>query len=165
MSAYGFNAADARRIGEVVRAAEHGRIQKIELGGEKHGGATPGVRLFIAKHEGSSWPVQSTAVVTIYNGAPGSVASAVTAVAYNHYIKLSEDANCTSRWVALGHNGFAWHPVDSQSDCEGCVVELGGVDFRALPKYQRTATQILGHDNSGCVEWIDVFTCSTAACS
>jgi hypothetical protein len=162
VSAYGFSAADVRRIGEVVRAAEHGRIQKIELGGASAGGATPGVRLFIAKHDGTSWPVQSTALVTVYNGAPGDVASAVTAVAYNHYIQFSADSNCTTRWVALGHNGFAWHPVDAQSDCGTCISLIGGVDFRVFPGYAHTSTQMLGHDGGGCIKWFDITTCATA---
>jgi hypothetical protein len=163
VSSYGFSAADVRRIGEVVRAAEHGRIQKIELGGASAGGATPGVRLLIAKHEGSSWPTGSTAVVTLYNGSvPNSVASAMTMVAYNHYIKFSEGTHCTSRWVALGHNGFAWHPVDSQADCGTCISLIGGVDFRVFPGYSHTATQMLGHDGGGCVKWFNITTCSTA---
>jgi hypothetical protein len=162
VSAYGFSEADARRIGEVVRAAEHGRIQKIELGGKQNGGAAPGVRLLIAKHEGSSWPVGSTAVVTLYNGQPSSVATAMTMVAYNHYIQFSTGTHCTARWVALGHNGFAWHPVDAQADCGTCISLIGGVDFRVFPGYAHTATQMLGHDGGGCVQWFNITTCATA---
>lgn len=162
MAAYGFNENDAKRIGRAVRHVERG-AQRIELGGPNADGAAPGVRLLIAKHEGSSWPTGSTAVVTIYNGELGSAVSALTMVAYNQYISFSSDTNCTARWVALGHNGFAWHPVDSQSDCGSCIKELGGLDFRVLPSYASTAVQILGHDGSGCVKWYDVFTCATAA--
>lgn len=162
MATYGFNENDAKRIGRAVRHVERG-AQRIELGGPNADGAAPGVRLLIAKHEGSSWPTGSTAVVTIYNGELGSAVSAVTMVAYNQYISFSADTNCTARWVALGHNGFAWHPVDSQSDCGSCIKELGGLDFRVLPSYASTAVQILGHDGSGCVKWYDVFTCATAA--
>lgn len=161
MATYGFNENDAKRIGRAVRHVERG-AQRIELGGPNADGAAPGVRLLIAKHEGSSWPTGSTAVVTIYNGEPGSAVSAMTMVAYNQYIAFSSDANCTARWVALGHNGFAWHPVDSQSDCGTCNYEVGGVDFRVFPGYQRTATQMLGHDGGGCVKWFNITTCSTA---
>lgn len=163
MATYGFNENDAKRIGRAVRHVERG-AQRIELGGPNADGAAPGVRLLIAKHEGSGWPTGSTAIVTIYNGdVPDSVESAMTMVAYNQYIAFSSDENCTARWVALGHNGFAWHPVDSQSDCGSCIKELGGLDFRVLPSYASTAVQILGHDGSGCVKWYDVFTCATAA--
>ncbi len=162
MATYGFNENDAKRIGRAVRHVERG-AQRIELGGPNADGAAPGVRLLIAKHEGSSWPTASTAVVTIYNGEPGSAVSAMTMVAYNQYISFSSGTHCTARWVALGHNGFAWHPVDSQSDCGNCDYEVGGVDFRVFPGYASTAVQILGHDSGGCVRWYDVFTCATAA--
>lgn len=162
MATYGFNENDAKRIGRAVRQVERGS-HRIELGGPSADGAAPGVRLLIAKHEGASWPVNSTAVVTIYNGEPGNAVSAMTMVAYNQYISFSNDYSCTARWVALGHNGFAWHPVDSQSDCGSCVKEIGGVDFRVFPGYASTAVQLLGHDGSGCIKWYDIFTCSTAA--
>lgn len=162
MATYGFNENDAKRIGRAVRHVERG-AQRIELGGPNADGAAPGVRLLIAKHEGQSWPTGSTAVVTIYNGELGSAVSALTMVAYNQYISFSADTNCTARWVALGHNGFAWHPVDSQSDCGTCNYEVGGVDFRVFPGYERTAVQMLGHDGGGCVKWFNITTCSTAA--
>lgn len=166
MTAFGFDASDARRIGRVVRAVEHRQNTTIKLAANEAGRAVPGVRLLVGKHVGTSWPRETTAVVTIYSGDAGSVQTVGTVVAYNHYITFAEQSNqCDQRWVSLGHNGYAWHPVDSQSDCGNCMVELGGVDFRVFHNYKRTATQILGHDNSGCVEWIDVFTCSTAACS
>lgn len=163
MSTYGFSESDAKRIGRAVRAVERGQ-HKVNLGTPGAEGAAPGVRLLIAKHEGSSWPTGSTAVVTLYNGdVPSSVATAMTMVAYNHYISFSDDSNCTSRWVALGHNGFAWHPVDAQSDCGTCLSMVGGVDFRVFPGYEHTNIQMLGHDGVGCVRWYDITTCSTAA--
>lgn len=163
MTAFGFSEGDAKRIGRVVRHVEK-YPEKISLGTPGAQGAAPGVRLLIAKHEGSSWPTGSTAVVTLYNGdVPSSVATAMTMVAYNHYISFSDDSNCTSRWVALGHNGFAWHPVDAQSDCGTCLSMIGGVDFRVFPGYEHTNIQMLGHDGGGCVQWFDITTCSTAA--
>lgn len=162
MATYGFNENDAKRIGRAVRHVERG-AQRIALGGPNADGAAPGVRLLIAKHEGTSWPVATTAVVKIYNGEPGAVGSALTMVAYNHYISFSEGTSCTSRWVALGHNGFAWHPVDAKSDCGTCVSLIGGVDFRIFPGYQQTNVQMLGHGNSGCIQWYDVTTCFTAS--
>lgn len=162
MPAYGFNASDARRIGELVRAAEHGRIGPVSLGVDSHDSSKPGVRLLIGKHEGTSWPTGSTAIVTIYNGDAGEVVSAATMVAYNQYISFSTDSSCTARWVALGHNGFAWHPVDSQSACGTCNYEVGGVDFRVFPGYARTNQQVLGHDVGGCIKWFDITTCATA---
>lgn len=162
MTAFGFNENDAKRIGKVVRMVER-NPDKPSLGGPDYGGRSPGVRLLIAKHEGTSWPIESTAVVTLYNGDPGSVGPSVTMAAYNHYIQFSSGTQCTSRWVALGHNGFAWHPVDAQGDCGSCISLIGGVDFRVFSGYTHTATQMLGHDGSGCVKWFNITTCATAS--
>lgn len=160
MTVYGFNQDDAKRIGRVVRLVEADPT-KVRLSGSGGDGAAPGVRLLIGKVAASSWATATTALVTIYNGDPGSVVSAATVVAYNHFVKFSADSNCTNRWVSLGHNGFGWHPVDSVSDCGTCVHEVGAVDFRVLPGYQRTAVQIIGHDANGCMKWVDVTTCAT----
>jgi hypothetical protein len=162
VATFGFNENDAKRIGKVVRLAER-NPDKPNLGNADYGSRSPGVRLLIAQHTGSSWAVGSTAIVTIYNGAPGAVLSAVTLAAYNHYVNFASDTNCTARWVALGHNGFGWLPVDSQSACGTCVNEVGGVDFRIFPGYTRTNEQVLGHDNVGCIKWFNTTTCATAS--
>jgi hypothetical protein len=162
MATYGFSEGDAKRIGHAVRYSEK-HPHTIRLQSPVSEGAAPGVRLLLAKHAATSWATGTTAVVTVFNGEPGSVASAVTVVAYNHYIKFSTDTSCTNRWVALGHNGFGWLPVDSQSDCGTCVNEVGGVDFRAFPNYARTNEQVLGHDLNGCIKWFDTTTCATAS--
>jgi hypothetical protein len=162
VTAFGFNENDAKRIGKAVRAVERDPT-KVRLGGPSADGAAPGVRLLIARHEGGSWPVDSTAVVTVYNGDEGDISSAVTAVAYNQYIRFGTQPVCSSRWVALGHNGFNWIPVDSQDACDSCDSEIGGIDFSVFTGFAKTTTQILGHDGSGCIRWYDIFTCATAS--
>ena len=162
MATYGFSDGDAKRIGRVVRSTEK-HPHAIRLQSPVAEGAAPGVRLLIGQHSGSSWASGSTAVVTVYNGPPGGVASAVTVVAYNHYVRFASDTNCTNRWVALGHNGFGWIAIDSQSDCGTCVSAVGGIDFRVFPGYSRTTEQVLGHDTSGCIKWFSTTTCATAS--
>jgi hypothetical protein len=161
VATYGFSEGDAKRIGKVVRLVERGP-DKVRLGGPANQGPVPGVRLLLAKHAATSWATGSTAVVEVYNGPPGAVASALTMVAYNHYVKFGEDTACTNRWVALGHNGFAWIAIDAQSECGTCVSEVGGVDFRSFPNYARTTEQVLGHDTNGCIKWFNTTTCATA---
>lgn len=159
MSTYGFSENDAKRIGRAVRHVERG-AQRVRLGGPDAEGAAPGVRLLIGKLAASSWPTSTTALITIYNGDVGSVATAATVVAYNHFLKLSDQTNCTNRWVALGHNGFQWHPVEVTEACTTtCTIEVGGVDFSEFPGYQQTATQFLGHDGNACLKWFDITTC------
>lgn len=162
MPTFGFSEGDAKRIGNAVRLVERDPT-KVRLGGPDNAGAARGVRLLIGKHAGSSWPTQQTAVVTAYNGDTGSVASAITLVAYNHFVKFSEQTNCTNRWIALGHNGFHWLPVEAANACtQTCSMEVSGVDFSQLPGYAATATQMLGHDGGGCIKWFDITTCATA---
>lgn len=162
MATYGFNENDAKRIGRAVRHVERG-AQRIQLGGPNADGAAPGVRLLIAKHEGNEWKTGEFATVTVWNGEQGDVVPRLTLVAYNQYVQFSTHEVCTVRWVALGHNGFNWHPVDFQSDCNTCISQAGGIDFTVLKNFQPTAVQILGHD-AGCLQWFDVFQCpSTAA--
>jgi len=159
VTAFGFNENDAKRIGKAVRAVERDPT-KVRLGGPSADGAAPGVRLLIARHEGISWAMGATATVTVYNGLPGAVASALTMVAYNHHISFGSNTQCTSRWVALGHNGFAWHPVAPAPPCGDCFT-IGGTDFKSFAGFSQTATQILGHDAGGCISWFDVKTCAT----
>jgi hypothetical protein len=163
MSTYGFGEGDARRIGNSVRVTER-FPPKVDLGNTGRDGAAPGVRLLLAKHSATSWATGTTAVVTVFNGSvPGSVASALTVVAYNHYVKFGENTACTNRWVALGHNGYAWIAIDSQSDCGTCVSEASGINFSAFPGYVQTNVQVLSHGDDGCIRWLDTTTCATAA--
>lgn len=162
MATYGFDEQSVKRIGKAVRISEKFPA-KVRLGGPDRSGANPGVRMLLAKHTGTAWATGTTAVVTIYNGDPGAVATAGTVVAYNHYINFST-AGCDSKWLTLGHNGFHWHPTDAQGDCGTCVSLVGGLDFRAIPGYVQTNVQFLGHEsNAGCVMWFNVQTCSTAS--
>jgi hypothetical protein len=180
-NAYGFSADDAKRIGRAVRV-----VERLPPQLQNTGPATPevsrGVRLLLAKHEGSGgWAVNASAVVTIHNGTPGSVASASTIVAYNQFLTIPSGTACTTRWVALGHNGFGWYAVAREPACTGtaftCSMTLAGIDFSAVSGFDGTKIQLLGHNksqtgtagtdaycsNSASLRWYDITTCSTAA--
>lgn len=159
MPTYGFSEEDAKRIGRSVRLTER-YVGKDDLTGASSERGGIGVRLLLARHVGTSWPTQTTAVVTIYNGDP--ITSAATVVAKNQYLKFSTNANCTQNWVALGHNGWGWYAISKEFSCTAtCSSSFGGLDFSAVPGYAATATQVLGHE-AGCVRWLDVTTCSTS---
>lgn len=163
MATYGFNEDDAKRIGRTVRLVER-FPEKISLGMMGAEGAAPGVRLLIGQLAASSWPTATTANITIHNGEVGSVATALTLVAYNHYVKFPANSACSNYWVALGHNGFQWQPIEFASDCatSTCVIQLTDVNLSTLPGYAATSTQMLGHAG-GCIKWFDIATCATAA--
>lgn len=175
-AAYGFSEGDARRIGKAVRLVE--RLPPLK---ETHGPSSPevsrGVRLLIGKHEGSAgWAVGSSAVVTVHNGSP--IASAMTLVAHNQFLTIPSGTACTSRWVALGHNGWAWYAVAREPTCTAtCSMTIAGIDFSSLPNFSSDKIQLLGHNqaqtatagtdaycsNVASLRWYDITTCSTAA--
>lgn len=175
MSTYGFSEGDAKRIGRTVRLVEK-FPDKVNLSGPDAGGAAPGVRLLLAEHDGSPWGTLEAAVVTVYNGNPCEYPTCTdqpfsgyfTMEAVNHYMRfypaLGEEIR--PRWISLGHNGFAWTPVDSldkRPSQPECINEIGGVDFRVFPGWNGEVQQFLGHDQSGCIRWYNVFSCATAA--
>lgn len=173
-NAYGFSEGDAKRIGKAVRVVE--RLGPLS---ERSGPQSPefsrGVRLLLGKVDGSNgWAVNSSAVVTVHNGSPGSVASAVTIVAHNQFLRFSTGTQCTQQWVALGHNGYGWYAVAREPDCSAstCSMTFAGIDFSLAANYQASKIQLLGHNSAGtatdstvCVSlrWYDITTCSTAA--
>jgi hypothetical protein len=177
-NAYGFSADDAKRIGRAVRVVERLPPQN-NAGGPSAPELARGVRLLLAKHESSNgWAVNASAVVTIHNGTPGSVSSAATIVAYNQFLTIPSGTACTSRWVALGHNGFGWYAVAREPTCTNtCSMSVAGIDFSALPNFDGTKIQLLGHNkgqtatagtdaycsNVASLRWYDITTCSTAA--
>lgn len=167
---YGFSQTDAKRVGRSVRLVE--RLGALsETSGPEQNEVSRGVRLLIGKHESTGgWAKETTAVVTVYNGDP--IASAVTVVARNQFLTFSTTTACTQRWVALGHNGWGWYAVAQEKACTAtCSMEFSGVDFAALPGFDRTKIQLLGHnsgttasDSTDCVSirWYDITTCSTS---
>lgn len=162
MTTFGFNLEDAKRIGRAVRLVERAEPRQ-DLAGEPNGAVSRGVRLLLGQHAASSWPMSSSAVVTVFNGTPGEIESAITLVAHNQFLKISTHEQCTTRWVALGNNGFGWYAVNYVNACSAtCSISIGGVDFSDLPNFVKTATQMLGHDSGGCIKWFDVTTCSTS---
>lgn len=176
MSTYGFSAGDAKRIGRAVRLSERDE-PRHELVGTRESEVSRGVRLLIGQHASSTgWATGSTAIVTIYNGDP--VASVITVVAKNQFLKFSTNTSCTQRWVAIGHNGWGWQAVSQERVCTNtCTMEVSGIDFSSLPGFDGTKIQLLGHNNGqtaatgtdpycsavASLRWFDITTCSTAA--
>jgi hypothetical protein len=160
---FGFSLTDAKRIGRAVRLVERDEPRQ-DLSGEKDATVSRGVRLLLAKHEGTAgWPKETTATVTVYNGDPFE--SAITVVAHNQFLTFSTTTQCTQRWVALGNNGWGWYAINQEKACTAtCSMDWAGVDFSAMPNFDADKIQLLGHNSSGpCLQWYDILTCSTAA--
>jgi hypothetical protein len=106
MPTYGFSAGDAKRIGAAVRIVERDRTGRQASSGA-HVGANPGVRCMLGRIGTAAWNKDSTAVITIYAGTPGSETTAGTLVARNYFASLSTSTT-TARWVGVSNNGFGW---------------------------------------------------------
>lgn len=175
-AAFGFSAGDAKRIGKAVRVVER-LPPTMDSGSPSNPEVSRGVRLLIGQHAGSAgWSKNSTAIVTIYNGDP--IASAITIVAYNQFVSMPSNTACTTRWVAMGHNGNGWYVVAREPACTAtCTMQLAGIDFSGLPNFDSSKIQLLGHNktqtsttgadaycsNVASLRWYDITTCSTAA--
>lgn len=159
---FGFSSEDAKRIGAVVRRVE-GTPSGRGGGTQQLAGPAPGVRLLLARYDSTcAWSKGATAVVMIHAG--DVIASVATVVARNQFLSMSTQTACTQRWVALGNNGFGWYVVNHEKACVStCSSEVGNIDFSVVPNYVATATQVLGHDGSGCIKWFSTTTCATAA--
>ena len=176
MATFGFSEGDAKRIGKAVRVVERLPSQ-FENTGPLNPEVSRGVRLLIGQVESTAgWAKGSTAVVKVYTGT--NPASAMTVVARNQFLTFSTSTACTQKWVALGHNGWGWYAVAQEPVCTAtCTMEFAGIDFSALPNFNASTIQLLGHNqaqthtagtdaycsNVASLRWYDVTTCSTAA--
>jgi hypothetical protein len=171
VTTYGFSEGDSKRIGKAVRLVE--RMGSLsETRGQSAPEVSRGVRLLLAKHDGTNgWAVGASATVTVHNGQP--MASALTVVAYNQFLTFSTTDGCTTRWVALGHNGFGWYAIAREPDCTAtCSMTLAGINFAALPGYSAGTIQLLGHsaadtttNATACasIQWYSITTCEPPA--
>jgi hypothetical protein len=115
VSTYGFNERDAKRIGKMVRQSER-MPPKVKLGGPQRGGANPGVRIMLGTIGTAAWDKQTSKIVTVYAGEPGTnglpTASAGTVVCFNIMASVpSASTAYTSQWVQMSNNGFGWYAI------------------------------------------------------
>lgn len=152
-----FSQASAQRIADAVRAVEQGDRNAIGLitsprlaGGE--------LRLKVGKFTGS-WATASWKTVTLVN-------STHTAEVYNwcNHIDSSSD-ECCNQFVIFGKAGGTNSvlEVTMHSTCSTCHMRIGGLDLKTLPGYVQGEVQILGHNDSPCLQWYSVTTCSTTS--
>lgn len=106
MAVFGFSRASVERIGQTVRDAEQGRIQKINLGADVNGTPKPGVRLMVGNCTATVAPF-ATAVFRIATGDQLSN-TATTVVLRNSLYPLVD----TAATAYVGHNGWGWHLVE-----------------------------------------------------
>jgi hypothetical protein len=152
MATYGFSEEDAKRIGKSVRLTEK-HVGKEPLSGPSYERGGVGVRLTIAR-VGTAFTADATATVTMHKGFPGSVASALTMVAWNQFLQLSTHTAVTNPYVAFGHNGNGWIAVAAQRHTH-CSF-LGDKYIPYVSGYSTTTAhrQVLSFTTDGCPQFI-----------
>lgn len=115
-----FTPSAADRIAAAVRGFEAGerdgaplKFSKPLMDGQGRGG------ILIGTHNSAVWLKYSQKTVTIMVGTPGTnglpTASAYTLTVNNIFADLTAGTASTSRWVAVGWNGFAHYIISA--DC------------------------------------------------
>lgn len=66
-------------------------------------------------------------------------------------------------WVAITQTqSGVWVLVETGNE-EECQKTIGGEDVTKWPGWDGDSTQVLGHDSSGCLQWIDVTECDSGS--
>lgn len=156
--AIAFTRGAAKRIANAVRIVEIG---------ERTGGALEWdvqeagpFRLRLGTYSGD-WQTCQFKTVTLWN-------STATMEVYNWTTPaVGSDTASTSqtRFVLFGRVNSTQSVVEIQLpvNTATCSMYLGGVDLAALPNFSSGETQLLGHNDSSCLQWYSITTCSTAA--
>ena len=73
------------------------------------------------------------------------------------------DTSC-SRYVIFGkvRGTNAAVEIQLQPTCQTCVLTIGSVDLTTIAGYSSATIQLLGHNESACLQWYSITTCSTA---
>lgn len=153
-----FTRPAADRIGRVVRIVEAGkRIASPWQVTVENGGGD--FKLRLATFTGN-WQTGEYKNVTLHG-------STNTASVYNWCNPaLGGDTASTTetRYVIFGKVNGTQSAVEVQMQVTGetCVTTFGGIDMTGLPGYAGDQIQLLGHNESACLQWYSITTCATA---
>lgn len=154
-----FTRPAAERIGKVVRIVEAGDREAAPYAVDVRL-ESQGSKLRLATFTGD-WQTGSFKAVTFTTGtitATTQVFNWTTPV-----VGAGSDTSC-SRYVIFGKvaGTASLLEVQLQPTCQTCVVSFGSVDLTVLPGYEGGAIQLLGHNESACLQWYSITTCATA---
>lgn len=155
-----FTRPAAERIGKAVRIVEAGDREVSPYAVDVRL-SNQGTKLRLGAFTGS-WDSSSFKTVTYTSGT-----TTATAQVFNWssaVVAPTNNTNCT-RYVIFGKVAGTASLVEVayQPTCETCLLSFGGVDLTVLPGYKGDAIQLLGHNNSACLQWYSITTCATAA--
>lgn len=150
-----FTSDSADRIARVVRIVEAGSRQAEGLDYAPRLQPPP-LRLRVGTFTGS-WDVGELKLVTL-------VDSTQTINVHNWTTPVfSQGDQCDHKVVfSRVHGTASLLEVEFHPPCLDCLKSFGGADLSRLPGYEQTETQMLGHNENGCLAWYSITTCSTA---
>ena len=158
-----FTRGAAERIAAVVRQVEQGERDGTGLAFRKVD-AVDGKTLRVATFTGD-WQINQSKVVTFY-GVTSTPNTASVVNLCNPSVGFSTANTAETRFVIYGKakytSGFVAVELQQAGSSTGCVLTLGGSDLSSLPGYSGGSIQLLGHNESACLQWFSVTTCATA---
>ena len=150
-----FTSGSAERIAKVVRTVEAGTR------GGSYNPSSPRFeehRLLLGSFTGN-WGTETFKVVTLEN-------STNTLSVYNWCnpaTGMPASNTTTERSVIIGRVRGTWSAVELQLQANNtCVTEIGGLDLKTLDGWVSDEIQLLGHNESACLQWYSITTCATA---
>ena len=155
-----FTRSSAQRIAKVVRIVEAGDREADPISfGVRLQNFGSGVRLKLATFTGD-WSVGSYKTVTLH----GSTNTASVYNWCNPALGGDTASSTESRYVIFGKVQGTQSAVEIQlrSTNQTCSTSIGGVDLTSFPNYSGDAIQLLGHNESACLQWYSITTCATA---
>lgn len=155
-----FTKPAAERIGKVVRIVEAGDREAAPYAVDVRL-QNQGTKLRLGAFTGS-WDSHTFKTVTFTSG---TVTATTQVFSRTSSVVASPNNPSCSRYVVFGQvaGTASLVEVEFQPTCETCLLSFGGVDLTSLPGYVGNAIQLLGHNQSACLEWYSITTCSTAA--
>ncbi len=152
-----FTRPAAERIARVVRRVEAGDRTENALSFQRVGGGGGG-KLRLGTFTGD-WAVNTYKTVTFEN-------STNTVSVYNwcNAAVGSDTSNTTNtRYVIFGRVNGTQSAVElqMQDTAQTCSSSIAGVDLTSFPGYSGGSVQLLGHNESACLQWYSITTCAT----
>jgi hypothetical protein len=153
-----FTKGSAERIAQVVRIVEAGNRDTGKLSTAPRFGAS-NFRLQLATFTGD-WQTGEYKVVTLQ----GSTNTASVYNWCNPALGGDTASSTKTRYVIYGKVQGTQSAVEIQlrSTNQTCSTSIGGVDLTSFPNYSGDAIQLLGHNESACLQWYSITTCATA---
>jgi hypothetical protein len=153
-----FTKGSAERIAQVVRIVEAGNRDTGGLPTAPRFGSN-NFRLNLATFTGN-WQTGEYKVVTLQ----GSTNTASVYNWCNPALGGDTASSTKTRYVIYGKVQGTQSAVEIQlrSTNQTCSTSIGGVDLTSFPNYSGDAIQLLGHNESACLQWYSITTCATA---